>query len=55
MIGQAISHYKTIEKLSEGGMSQTYPRVPTLSGRVVESLHPLCGTTSFVGTQRRSL
>jgi hypothetical protein len=27
MIGQIISHYKILEKLAEGEMSKSYPRV----------------------------
>lgn len=34
MLGQTILHYKILEKLGEGGMSQTFPRAE----RVDESL-----------------
>jgi hypothetical protein len=38
MIGKTISHYKILEKLGEGGMSQNCPRVLHLVGRVVAVL-----------------
>jgi len=34
MVGQTLSHYKILEKLGGGGMSQSYPRIPIDSGRV---------------------
>jgi len=38
MVGKTISHYKILEKLGEGGMSQNCPRVLHLVGRVVAVL-----------------
>ena len=38
MIGQTVSYYKIIEKLGEGGMSQSCPRVPLEAGRGVATL-----------------
>ena len=32
MIGQIVSHYKILEGLGEGGMSQNHPRTLCVSG-----------------------
>ena len=54
MIGTTISHYRILEKLGEGGMSQSYPRVPTHSGRVEVTLRIPLESAKAEGSGRRS-
>ena len=53
MIGQLISHYKILEKLGEGGMSQIFLRVPQQAGRVVEVLRIPLESAVADGSGRR--